>query len=89
MKLECYYPLGHGNAALLEHPLVVSLAQKYQKDVGQIILRFETQDGLIVLPKSTRPKRIQGNIQIFDFELNGLHACHEKVDARLALYHLV
>lgn len=69
VKLECYYPLGHGNADLLGHPLVTSLAQKYNKDTGQILLRFETQDGLIVLPKSTNPQRIQGNIQIFDFQL--------------------
>lgn len=69
VKLECYYPLGHGNADLLGHPLVTSLAQKYNKDAGQILLRFETQDGLIVLPKSTKPQRIQGNIHIFDFQL--------------------
>lgn len=69
VKLECYYPLGHGNADLLGHPLVTSLAQKYNKDAGQILLRFETQDGLIVLPKFTNPQRIQGNIQIFDFQL--------------------
>ena len=68
-KLECYYPLGHGNADLLGHPLVTSLAQKYNKDAGQILLRFETQDGLIVLPKSTNPQRIESNIHIFDFQL--------------------
>lgn len=69
VKLECYYPLGHGNADLLGHPLVTSLAQKYNKDAGQILLRFETQDGLIVLPKSTNPQRIESNIHIFDFQL--------------------
>ena len=35
--------------------------------MGQIILRFEVQDGIIVLPKSTNPERIKGNIDIFDF----------------------
>ena len=69
VKLECYYPLGHRNADLLGHPLVTSLAQKYNKDAGQILLRFETQDGLIVLPKSTNPQRIESNIHIFDFQL--------------------
>lgn len=69
VKLECYYPLGHGNTGLLNHELVTSLARKYHKNAGQILLRFETQDGLIVLPKSTHPERIQGNIDIFDFEL--------------------
>ena len=68
-QLECYYPLGHGNTELLNHPLIQKLADKYQKNVGQIILRFEVQDGLIVLPKSTNEERIKGNVQIFDFSL--------------------
>ena len=69
VKLECYYPLGHGNEELLGNELVVELAKKYHKNAGQILLRFETQDGLIVLPKSTHPERIKGNIDIFDFKL--------------------
>lgn len=69
VKLECYYPLGHGNPELLNNEIVQSLAEKYKKNAGQIILRFETQDGLIVLPKSTNPERIQTNLDIFDFEL--------------------
>ena len=54
----------------LSHPDIVKLAEKYGKNPGQIILRFEVQDGLIVLPKSTNPQRIAGNIDIFDFELS-------------------
>ena len=69
VKIEAYFPLGHGNPQLLSHPVVQKLAEKYHKDVGQILLRFEVQDGLIVLPKSTKPERISGNICIFDFEL--------------------
>lgn len=49
--------------------MIVELAEKYGKNAGQIILRFEVQEGLIVLPKSTNPGRIAGNIDIFDFEL--------------------
>lgn len=67
--LEAWYPLGHGNKNLLEHPLIIALAQKYHKNAGQIILRFEVQDGIVVLPKSTHPARIAGNIDIFDFAL--------------------
>lgn len=67
--LECWYPLGHGNADLLGHPTVASLAEKYGKDAGQIVLRFETQDGLVTLPKSSNPARIASNLDIFDFEL--------------------
>lgn len=69
VKIEAYFPLGHGNPQLLSHPVVQKLAEKYGKDAGQILLRFEVQDGLIVLPKSTKPERIAGNISIFDFEL--------------------
>jgi len=69
VKIEAWFPLGHGNADLLNHPAIVSLAQQYNKNAGQIILRFEVQDGLITLPKSTNPARIKGNLEIFDFEL--------------------
>lgn len=71
VKIEAYQPLGHGDEALLSHPVIVKLAEKYGKNPGQIILRSEIQEGLIVLPKSTNPERIAGNIDIFDFELEG------------------
>lgn len=70
VKIEAYQPLGYGDETLLSHPDIVKLADKYGKNPGQIILRFEVQDGLIVLPKSTNPQRIAGNIDIFDFELS-------------------
>ena len=69
VKLEAWYPLGHGNRNLLENPAIVKMAQKYGKNAGQIILRFEVQEGFIILPKSTNEERIAGNINIFDFEL--------------------
>ena len=70
VKIEAYQPLGHGNAALLTNPVITEIAEKYGKNAGQVILRFEVQEGLIVLPKSTNPERIAGNIEVFDFELN-------------------
>ena len=70
VKIEAYQPLGPGDETLLSHPDIVELADKYGKNPGQIILRFEVQDGLIVLPKSTNPQRIAGNIDIVDFELS-------------------
>jgi len=69
VKLEAWYPLGHGDKSLLENPAITALAEKYGKNAGQIILRFEVQEGFIVLPKSTNPERIKGNIDIFDFAL--------------------
>lgn len=69
VTLEAYFPLGHGDEALLTHPLVTALAHKYNKTAGQIILRFEVQEGFIVLPKSTNPQHMADNIAIFDFSL--------------------
>ena len=69
VKLECWYPLGHGNAELLNNPVITKIAEKYGKNAGQIILRFEVQEGVITLPKSSNPERIKSNIEIFDFEL--------------------
>lgn len=69
VKLECWYPLGHGNSELLNNSVITALAKKYGKNSGQIILRFEVQEGFITLPKSTNPDRIKGNIDIFDFSL--------------------
>lgn len=54
---------------LLNHPTITALVEKYNKNAGQIILRFETQEGFIALPKSTNPERIKSNINIFDFSL--------------------
>lgn len=66
---EAYYPLGHGNGDLLHHPLFQKLADKYEKTPVQIILRFEVQEGVAVLPKSTKPAHMAGNLDIFDFQL--------------------
>lgn len=70
VKIEAWGPFGQGNKQLLSDPVIVQLAQKYGKTVGQIILRFEVQDGIIVLPKSTNPDRMRGNLDIFDFALS-------------------
>lgn len=80
VKIEAYFPLGHGDRKLLGNPQIDFLAKKYDKNPGQIILRFEVQDGLIVLPKSTNPQRIAGNIDIFDFQLTP-----EEMDAMRSL----
>lgn len=69
VRIEAWYPLGHGSKELLSHPRITKMAEKYGKNSGQIILRFEIQEGIIVLPKSTNPERIAGNIDIFDFNL--------------------
>ena len=67
--IESWYPLGHGDAALIEEPVFTKLAEKYGKTNAQIILRWHIQEGIIVFPKSSNPVHIKENIDIVDFEL--------------------
>ncbi|VDG19501.1 oxidoreductase [Lactobacillus plantarum JDM1] [Lactiplantibacillus mudanjiangensis] len=69
VKLEAWAPLGQGNQSLLNEPVITALATKYHKDAGQVILRFENQEGIIVFPKSVHLSRIKSNLAIFDFTL--------------------
>lgn len=69
VTLEAYSPLGHGSKGLLQEPLLKQIAEKYGKNAGQVILRFEHQEGVIVFPKSVHESRIKSNKEIFDFEL--------------------
>lgn len=69
VKLQAWGPLGQGNADLLNDPVILEIAEKYGKNAGQVILRFENQEEVIVFPKSTKAERIKSNMDIFDFEL--------------------
>lgn len=70
VKLEAYFPLGHGSAELLSHPLIVALAKKYDKTAAQIIQRFEIQEGFIVFPRACSAEHQAENLDIFDFALS-------------------
>lgn len=69
VKIEAWSPLGAGNQNMLTNETVLALADKYHKNAGQVILRFENQEGIIVLPESTHKERMIGNLDIFDFTL--------------------
>lgn len=69
--LESWYPLGHGDRTLLQEPLFARLGKKYGKSSAQIILRWQIQEGNVIFPKSTDPRHIRDNFQIFDFRLTG------------------
>lgn len=66
---QAWYPLGHGDKALLNEELFKKLAEKYGKTVPQIILRWHVQVGNIVIPGSKNPVHIQENFDLFDFTL--------------------
>lgn len=67
MVIQAWYPLGHGDKALLEEPLFTKLGKKYGKTNAQIILRWHIQDGNIVIPGSKNPAHIKDNFDLFDF----------------------
>lgn len=69
MVIQAWYPLGHGDKALLEEPLFTQLGKKYGKTNAQIILRWHIQDGNIVIPGSKNPAHIKDNFDLFDFSL--------------------
>ena len=69
VQLEGWGPLGQGSKDMLADPVIAEIAEAHQKNAGQIILRFEIQEGAIIFPKSVKPERIKSNMEIFDFSL--------------------
>ena len=67
--LVAWYPLGHGDKALLSEPLFAELGKKYGKSTAQIILRWHVQRGTTVIPGTTNPDHIKADFELFDFAL--------------------
>jgi len=68
IQLEAWSPLMQGQ--LLDNPVLQEIANKYNKSISQIILRWDLQNGVVTIPKSTKEHRIIENASIFDFELS-------------------
>ncbi|WML44647.1 aldo/keto reductase [Neobacillus sp. PS3-40] len=71
VQIESWGPFAEGRNNMFQNEVLVSLAKKYEKSVAQIILRWLTQRGVVVIPKSVHRERIIENFNIFDFELSG------------------
>ena len=69
IKIQAWYPLGHGDSKLLNEPYFTQLAQKYGKTNVQIILRWHIKDGNIVITGSKNNDHIKDNFDVFDFKL--------------------
>lgn len=69
IAIQAWYPLGHGDAALIQEPVFTKLAEKYGKTNAQIILRWHVQEGNVVIPGSKNPEHIKANLDLFDFVL--------------------
>lgn len=67
---EAWSPLGQGKG-LLEDARLAAIAEKHGKSPAQVVLRWHLDLGNVVIPKSVTPSRIQENIDVFDFELDG------------------
>lgn len=69
IKIMSWYPLGHGDKALINEPIFVELGKKYGKTSAQIILRWHIQMGFVVIPGSKNIEHIKDNLNILDFTL--------------------
>ena len=67
--LMSWYPLGHGDRSLIEEPVFEKLGKKYRKSSAQVILRWHTQMGFVVIPGSKNVDHIRDNLNILDFSL--------------------
>ncbi|WP_310877449.1 aldo/keto reductase [Priestia megaterium] len=68
IQLEAWSPLMQGE--LLDNDVLKEIAEKHGKSVAQIILRWDLQNGVVTIPKSTKEHRIVENSSLFDFELD-------------------
>ena len=70
VQIESWGPFAEGKNNIFQNELLLSIAAKYRKTVAQVILRWLTQRGVVVIPKSVRKERMVENFSIFDFELS-------------------
>ena len=88
IKLMSWYPLGHGDASLINEPIFRTLGEKYGKTSAQIWLRWHIDMGFVVIPGSKNPKHIADNFAILDFTLTQEEMAEiAKLDAGKRYYH--
>lgn len=69
VQIEAWGPLSEGANNIFENELLKEIAEKHQKSVAQVILRWHLDRGVIIIPKSVRKERMQENLAVFDFSL--------------------
>lgn len=68
--LESWSPFIAGKSGFFDNPALTQIAARYNKSVAQIALRFLVQQGIIAIPKASKLKHMQENINVFDFSLS-------------------
>lgn len=68
---EAWAPFAEGKDGIFSHPVLETIAQRHQKTIGQVILRWLNQRNVVVIPKTVRKERMMENLAIFDFTLTG------------------
>lgn len=68
-QIEAWAPFGEGRGGLFTNETIAEIGKKYNKSVAQVILRWELQRGIVVIPKSVHIERMEQNFDVFDFEL--------------------
>lgn len=69
VQIEAWAPFGEGRGGLFENPVLAEIGAKYGKTTAQVMLRWNIQRGVVVLPKSVRKERMEQNLNVFDFAL--------------------
>lgn len=69
-QIMSWGPFAEGRNNMFKNETLVSIGEKYEKSSAQVALRFLTQEGIIVIPKSVKKERMEQNINIFDFKLD-------------------
>jgi 2,5-diketo-D-gluconate reductase A len=70
VQAEAWAPFAEGRNNLFTNATLVEIGRKYGKSVGQVVLRWLVQRGIVALAKSVRKERMVENLMVFDFELN-------------------
>lgn len=69
VQIEAWAPFGEGRGGLFENKLLKEIGAEYGKTTAQVMLRWNIQRGVVVLPKSTHKERMTENLSVFDFSL--------------------
>lgn len=70
VQIESWSPFAEGRNNIFKNELLAAIGKKYNKSIAQVIIRWLTQRGVIVIPKSVRKERMVENFNIFDFNLS-------------------